>query len=150
MSIVWILGTLYNLVLSEANQDDYDMMPDQVMSQSNQQINYYACFLLSLVSKNKVQGPRHFVQLFATYAPLIWCCMIMNYTLIRFHTNLICGAANMCLVLMLFQSKLLGLKQHQDFGSQVISGGNLHTFICETCLCGGVLNLVEMVLVYQI
>ena len=120
MSIVWILGTLYNLVLSEANQDDYDVIPDQVMSQSNQWINYYACFLLSLVSRNKVQGPRHFVQLCATNA-LLWCCMVMNYTLIRFHTDLICGAANMCLVLMLFQSKLLGLKQHWDFGSQVIS-----------------------------
>ena len=86
------------------------MMPDQVMSQSNQWINYYTCFLLSLVSRNKVQGPRHFVQLCATNAPLIWCCMVMNYTLIRFHTDLISGAANMCLVLVLFQSKLLGLK----------------------------------------
>ena len=42
------------------------MIPDKVMSQSNQWINYYACFLLSLVSGDKVQGPRHFVQLCAT------------------------------------------------------------------------------------
>ena len=129
MGIVQILGTLYNLVLSEANQDDFDLIPDQVMSQSNEWNHYYAYFLLSLVSRNKVQGPRHFVQLFATYTPLIWCCMVMNYTLIRFHTNLICRAANMCLVLVLFQSKLLGLKQHQDFESQVISGRISHAFV---------------------
>ena len=34
MSIAWILGSLFNSVLSEVNYSDYDLMSDQAMCQS--------------------------------------------------------------------------------------------------------------------
>ena len=50
------------------------MIPDQVMSQSNQWINYYACFLLSLVSRNKVQGPRYKSASFSNHGQEVDVC----------------------------------------------------------------------------
>ena len=64
MSIAWILGSLCNSVLSEVNQSNYDLMPDQAMCQSSQRINYYAYFLVSLVSRNTARYQTLYIPVY--------------------------------------------------------------------------------------
>ena len=111
MSIAWILGSLCNSVLSEANQSDYELMSDQAMCQSSQWNNYYAYYLVLLVSRNTVQGTRHFVHL---------CTIVFHQILVsRIHMvmsyyNLMYVPAAMCLA--------FGIILIQAFGFKIIPG----------------------------
>ena len=123
MSIAWILGSLCNSVISEANQSEYDLMPDQAMCQSSQWINYYAQFLVSLVSRNAVQGTRHFVHL---------CTIVFHQILVsRIHMvmsyyNLMYVPADTCLAFDIISI--------QAFGFEIILGvwflGDFWQFPC--------------------